>query len=961
MGDNVVKASMVYKSQFDKNKSEYTSVKLGYDAKSLKRLEAMLEGIEGQEYACQCVKEYFFGIRHRAHEKGLGGSLTFAGAPAVGKTILAERIAKCLDVPFLRIDMSTKNDKESSVFELFGIHPSYKAACEGVLTGFVRNNPNCVILLDECEKAHINVLNSILQVYERGEIEDKFTGKPINLRDVIIIVTTNVGKDIYDGSVGKYIFSNVSRSVITKALKTEINPLTKAPFFTDALVSRFNSGKVIMFNKLRPEVIHKILSNDIQKQINHYKTLYGIDVKIDIDSLATLLILNQGESADIRTLLSAGGEIFHKSMSCGVETTMDTDESQMFTELCLDVSYDDAQAEVKSLLFNDNKSRILVYCDKNDEKYFTAYASDKLEFVFAREGLEVNEIGKMDITAVFLDVSKRGSGLSRDIFDYCTGNESIPTYVYNTRSVGRSFFYYYVEHGASECYSPKISSLDLMGFIGKITAGLDLNYMTKELFRVNKIINYDIDYSYDAQEKRTQVSIHNLRIETAISASEMTEFVSSRDIPNVKYDDIIGADSAKAELKRASRFVTNYKRYIKDGIRIPRGILLEGEPGCGKTTLAKAFANETKLPFIQKNATEFLIKWIGDGAKAIRDLFALARKYAPCVLFIDEVDTIAMSRQGEGSERNHTKELTNAFLSEMDGFCDNSSAPVFVICATNFKTRKNETRLDEAFLRRFDKRIYVELPKKEQREMFLEKALGKIKGSEVTKEVITQIARRTIGWSLADLSLVVQNALRKYEDETGNVGVDDKHLIEELESFNDGDKKARSEESIRKTAIHEAGHALVGKALDIPVVHATIVGRGDYGGYVYHGDEEKDTYTKGELLDKICMSLGGRCAEILEYGEDGINTSASSDLKNATRLAKAIVCDYGMTDDFLMVLDNRESDLVIGKVRAILKEQYQRTMEIIKTRLDKLHSLASELASRNSLCKEEIEAILANN
>ena len=961
MSENVVKASTVYKSQFDKTKGEYTNVNLGYDAKRLKSLEEMLDGLEGQEYACQCVKEYFFGRRHRAHEKGLGGSLLFTGAPAVGKTILAERIAKCLELPFLRIDMSTKNDKESSVFELFGIHPSYKAACEGILTGFVRKNPNCVILLDECEKAHINVLNAILQVYERGEIEDKFTNKPINLRDVIIIATSNVGKDIYNGSIGKYIFSNVSQSVITRSLKTEINPLTNAPCFTEALVSRFNSGKVIMFNKLRPEVIHKIISNEIQKQIDHYKSLYGIDIKIDIPKLATLLILNQGENADIRTLLSATQEIFHKSMSCGVETTIDTVENQMFTELCLEVSYEDAQNDVKGLLFNENKSRVLVYCNKADEKYFNAFDSDKVEIVFAKDTLRVNEIGKMDITAAFIDVSKRGNGLGREIFDYCTGQESIPTYVYNTKGVGRSYFYYYVENGASECYSPKISSLDLMGFIGKITAGLDLNYMTKELFRVSKIVNYDVDYTYNPKNKRAEVCVHNLRIETAISSSETSEFVSSRDIPNVRYEDVIGADSAKAELKRASKYITNYKKYIKDGIRIPRGILLEGEPGCGKTTLAKALASETKLPFIEKNATEFLIKWVGDGAKAIRETFAVARKYAPCILFIDEIDTIAMSRQGAESANNHTRDLTNAFLSEMDGFSDTSSAPVFVICATNFNTKKNETHLDEAFLRRFDKKIYVELPKKEQREEFLVRALGKIKHACVTQEAISNIARRTIGWSLADLNLVVQNAIRKYEDETGIVGVDDKYLIEELECFNDGDKRIRSEESIKRTAIHEAGHALVGYALNIPIVHATMVGRGNYGGYVYHGDEEKTNYTKKELLDRICLSLGGRCAEILEYGENGVNTGASGDLKNATRTAKSIVCDYGMTDDLLMVLENRESDLVIAKVREILREQYQRTMSIIKERMDKLHNLADELASKNSLCKEEIEAILANN
>ena len=960
MENKIIEATRVYRSQFDDNDNEYSGTKLRIDSERLSALSRELEEIEGQEYACQGVKEYLFGIGHRPHEKGLGGSFLFAGAPAVGKTVMAEKIARSLNRPFLRIDMSTKNDKESSVFDLFGIHPSYKAAEEGELTKFVKENPVSVVLLDECEKAHLNVLNTLLQVYERGEIEDKFTKRLVSFRDVILIATTNAGSQIYNQSACKYIFSGVSESTLARAIQTEESPITGKPFFTEALVSRFFSGKVIMFNKLRPQVLRKIVSRDIEKQRRYFEELYGIKIGLNANEVSQLLILNQGENGDIRGLIKSSGELFYKCMGCGTETAYEKDSALLFNRLNIEIDKSDATSEVKSLLNRDGKLRVLVYCNEADKDKYLKYESKGIEVVFADHTFNAKEISVMDITAAIIDVGEGDSRDARRLFDICAGQESIPTYVYSNENVGRSYFYYYVENGAGECFSPRLKGEELEDFIKRIVDGVDLEAMCGALFRASKVVNYDVDYIFNKEEDSITVRLHALRAEMAMDARDTEQFVAKRDIPNVKYEDVIGATGAKAELKRAAKFVLNYKKYLRQGVRIPRGILLEGEPGTGKTMLAKAFANEAGVPFIQKNASEFLIKWIGDGAKAIRELFQRARKYAPCVVFIDEIDVIAKSRVDNAQDYHHTHNLTNAFLSEMDGFKDNTRDPVFVICATNFSTKKGSTHLDEAFLRRFDKKIQVELPKREERAQFLSYALKKLgQGADVSQDTVEQISKRSIGWSLADLNVVIQNAVRKYEDDKGTVGVDNEYLLEEFDGFGNGERRRRSQGELEKTAIHEAGHAALADVLGLPAVYTTIVSRGDFGGYVYNGDEDKTCYTKEELLNKVCMLLGGRAAEVIEYGSDGINTGASSDVKSATNIALRMYSQLGMGDSLLTFERGKEPEYILAKASELLNEQYERAKDLLKDNWKRVKAVSAALVERNSLSEAELKEVMA--
>ena len=407
------------------------------------------------------------------------------------------------------------------------------------------------------------------------------------------------------------------------------------------------------------------------------------------------------------------------------------------------------------------------------------------------------------------------------------------------------------------------------------------------------------------------------------------------------------------------------KRFIASGVSAPRGILLYGPPGTGKTMLAKAMAGECDVTYIAAEGNQFLKKFVGEGSEKVHQLFRIARKYAPSILFIDEIDAIARSRTGEG----HGEDTLTTFLTEMDGFRSDPRKPVFVLAATNFTPEPGTAKsLDPALMRRFGRRIYIDLPTRDDRTSYLNMMVKNKPALHLSEEKIKSIAVRSTGMSLAqlqsDIELSLRTALRD-----GKPEVSDEIFDEAFEVFNSGEEEHWDDSTIERVARHESGHAfLCWLSGEVPS-YLTIVARGDHGGYMQHDDNsQKHILTRKDLRDKIRTSLGGRAAEIVYYGpEDGISSGASGDLAQATDIAKRLICSYGMDDGLgLAVISPSEmngelSTEVRRAVNKILSAEMAKAVKLISENRRAIDALVERLITDNHLSGTEIDDLLKAN
>ena len=442
----------------------------------------------------------------------------------------------------------------------------------------------------------------------------------------------------------------------------------------------------------------------------------------------------------------------------------------------------------------------------------------------------------------------------------------------------------------------------------------------------------------------------------------------------VTFEDVAGAEEEKGELQEIVEFLRDPKRFLELGARIPKGVLLVGPPGTGKTLLAKAVAGEAHVPFFSISGSEFVEMFVGMGAARVRDLFRQAAQKAPCIVFIDEIDTIGKSRDGAaGMGGNDEREQTlNQLLTEMDGF--DGSKGVIILAATN----RPET-LDKALLRpgRFDRRIPVELPDLEGRAAILKVHARKVMMDENVDYMA--IARATSGASGAELANMINEAAL-LAVKNGRRIVRQSDLEEAVETVIAGyqrKNKVLSQKEKRIVAYHEIGHALVAaKQTDsAPVTKITIVPRtsGALGYTMQVPQEETNLLSREEALNKIATFTGGRAAEELIFGS--YTSGASNDIEQATRLARSMVTRLGMSRQFdMMALEttagkylNADSTLACSEgtaekideeVLAIIKSAHEKAINILKENIDKLHELAAFLMERESITGEEFMEIL---
>ena len=443
----------------------------------------------------------------------------------------------------------------------------------------------------------------------------------------------------------------------------------------------------------------------------------------------------------------------------------------------------------------------------------------------------------------------------------------------------------------------------------------------------------------------------------------------------VTFKDVAGAAEAKQELQEVVEFLKEPQKYNELGAKIPKGVLLYGPPGTGKTLLAKAVAGEAGVPFFSISGSDFVEMFVGVGASRVRDLFEQAKKSAPCIVFIDEIDAVGRQRgAGLGGGHDEREQTLNQLLVEMDGFGANEG--IIMIAATN-----RPDILDPALLRpgRFDRQIVVDRPDiKGRTEILKVHVKGKPMAEDVELEVIAQ---RTPGFTGADLSnLVNEAALMSARKNKKKINMPE--MEEAAERVIMGpERKSRviSDNEKRLTAYHEGGHTIVGMLLEHtdPVHKVTIIPRGRAGGYTLSLPKEDRYYaTRSEMLDELKVLLGGRVAEALVLKE--ISSGASNDLQRATALARQMICEYGMSEKIGPVtFGHRQDQVFLGRdiardkdyseevaaeidkeVRAFLDDAYAATEKLLNENMDKLHLIAQALIERETLEKEEIADIV---
>ena len=966
------------KVDFQKGGKSAESVRLGDLSKKYRDLSiALLDIVKGQDQAVvKFIQGYNQGELLKVTEKKNRPKtyFFFFGPPGVGKTLLAETAAESLGIPHKTFDMSEYASDESYE-DLVGISDFYKNAKDGVLVKYVRENPECLLIFDEIEKANISAIRLFLQILGSGKLRSIFKGDDVSFRDATIIFTSNVGKELYeDRSVN---LTTLPEKVLISAIQGEKTE-TGAPALPLEICSRIASGNTVMFNHLSVRHLAEMVRENFDRVVTGMETEHGVSIKYS-NELPLLFLYNRGGGIDARV---ASGQSA-KFLKDEIYELLRQLENKSIDGNCIkkvqfDIEWEGMEPELTRLFKNEDKAEILVFSDRAE--LFDMMDVDKYKIHRATTLDEAIKLLRNNINAVFID----------PFYGTNDEDETVLSIVdYNTDGIK---FFRYMEEKQAEIpvylleIDREFSSVDRRTFLQEGAAGTVLanskqtasfgrqfNQIMEELYMEKEsqtfsqrgwVIDFNTKQELTDHDDEIKIVFYNLKKRMAIDVENRGAILSDAERPKVRFGDVIGAEKAKEELEYFVNYLKNPKQFLLNGGRPPKGVLLYGPPGTGKTMLAKAMAGECDVTFLQTSASEFKNSYVGASEANIRKAFSRAKKYAPSIIFIDEIDAIGKKRTGQDT---HTESMLNALLTEMDGFSSgDSSKPVFVLAATNYGAGEEKdgiAELDEALIRRFDNKIYVDLPKESERKQYILSLLSKKGIDTISEKTAQSIAERTTGKSLAILQNVLDLAQRMAVKNSRRV--EDADLLNALEDYVYGEKKEHGPDYYKKVAIHEMGHAFLSYLSGDKPSYITIESRGDFGGYMQHANQEEVTqYSREDLLAKIRTALGGRAAEEVFFGKEySLNTGASSDLQNATNTAWRIICTYGMDGDQLVVLSKDDilkstmaSDYV-AKVNEILKAEMKNAIKIIEENKEKVQKLADALVKENRLTGPQFEEL----
>ncbi|MDO9179980.1 MAG: AAA family ATPase [Agitococcus sp.] len=800
-----------------------------------------------------------------AHPKGV---LLFLGPPATGKTLLAECISEHLCIKedyftqennYLRIDMSRfSHEQEKSA--LFGLERFWNGTAPGLLTAFVREHPDAVVVFDEFEKAHSKIQDRFLSILNDGYCDDACgwykDGKPysrertadaeyadeevierVDFTQTILIFTSNLGKEVYSDATFTKLLKNSpgeSEKIMFDTLmrETKIEGGHRVNAISPEFLSRLRQGRLILFNTLTFDTLRKIATNNMLSEAEKFSNAYVCKIEYEnLESVVDALLLTSAPSFDIRGINS------HSA----------------------------------NLIYDKITDHIMKY-----------------EFSIKTISIGVSKQLKEELLSLFTE---------------------------------------------------------------------DLEQFKRDIFRKN--MTFDLDISLTSKGSHIHVTIDTLHKKQIKRATDYQDGGISAQLPEITFANIAGHSKTKENLIEISNVLKSYKKLKSMGIEVPKGMLMYGPPGTGKTMLAKAFASQSGLPFISTTGKNML------NDDYMKKVFDTAKLYAPSIVFIDEMDAIR-KRGSSAHNDSYYDKITNQLLTHIDGFETSQSDPVFIIAATN-----NPDMIDPAILRsgRIDMHVEVGILDRDARAYLIDLMLQK----EIFSDTIDRerILFLTAGMSGADLKVLDREcsmeSIRRQEDK-----VSEEMIIERINVTLYGEKSPikRRDEHLAETAYHEAGHAIVSKYLmpERMIQQVTITPRGVANGFVaYAPDELKQIKnTKLVIQNLMAMALGGRIAQIIKFGEDNIDSGASSDLEHANALAFDAITKLGMDSRLqnvcVSIKDVKHDGLFGHDIEIAMKEWLAdagiRSREVLEKNWGDVEKLAQMLLKQDTVYSDELDSIL---